>query len=175
VHLRTDGNHGLPSGTVAIAPSLKYLERAYDAAKYGEVARKPYLEATTQGDIVSIHVQSAPYFLRGADWNEARAGVESIAIETLAECFPGLKASIRAVRTLTPADLEREYALTEGDPNHGQLILDQMFFMRPMPGWSNHATPIDALHLCGSGMHGGAGISGAAGRNAARAVLAAKR
>ena len=71
-------------------------------------------------------------------------------------------------------DLERDYALTEGDPNHGQLILDQMFFMRPMPGWSNHATPIDALYLCGSGVHGGGGISGTAGRNAAKALLAAK-
>ena len=96
------------------------------------------------------------------------------AIDTLAEQFPSLKASIRSVRTITPADLEREWSLTEGDLNHGQLILDQMFFMRPLPGWSNHATPIDALHLCGSGVHGGAGISGAAGRNAARQVLAAK-
>ena len=159
---------------LAIAPTLKYLERAFDAAKYGELAQRPYLEITTNGDVVSIHMQSAPYKLRGTDWGQARAEVERIAIDTLAERFPALKASIRDVRTITPADLEREYALTEGDLNHGQLILDQMFFMRPMPGWSNHATPIDALYLCGNGMHGGAGISGAPGRNAAQMLLKLK-
>ena len=174
VHLRTDGSHGLPAGTLAVAPTLRYLERAYDAAKYGELAAQPYLEATTSGDVVSLHVQSAPYALRHADWTGARAEVERIAIDTLAEHFPALKASIREVRTLTPQDLERDYALTEGDLNHGQLLLDQMFFMRPMPGWSNHATPVDGLSLCGSGVHGGGGISGAAGRNAAQALLKAK-
>lgn len=174
VHLRTDGTHGLPAGTLAVAPTLKYLERAFDAAKYGELAQHPYLEVTTAGDIVSIHMQSAPFKLRNADWSDAGASVERIAIDTLAEHFPALRASIRDVRTLTPMDLERDYALTEGDPNHGQLILDQMFFMRPLPGWSNHMTPIDALYLCGSGVHGGGGISGTAGRNAAKALLAAK-
>ena len=171
VHLRTDGTHGLPAGTLAIAPTLKDLERAYDAAKYGQVAQRPYLEITTQGDIVSIHVQSAPYALRGIEWNDARTQVEQTAIEMLSAQFPALKASIRDTRTIAAPDLEREWGLTEGDLNHGQLILDQMFFMRPLPGWSNHATPIDALYLCGNGMHGGAGISGAPGRNAARAVL----
>jgi len=174
VHLRTDGRHGLPAGTLAVAPTLKYLERAFDAAKYGEIAQRPYLEVTTAGDIVSIHLQSAPYKLRGADWTNARAEVERIAIDTLAEHFPALKASIHGVRTITPSDLEREYALTEGDLNHGQLLLDQMFFMRPLPGWSRHATPVDGLYLCGSGVHGGGGISGATGRNAARALLGAK-
>ena len=171
VHLRTDGSHGLPAGTLAIAPTLKYLERAFDAAKYGEIAQRPYLEVTTAGDIVSIHMQSAPYKLRGADWADARADVERIAVDTLAGHFPALKASIRETRTITPMDLERDYALTEGDLSHGQLILDQMFFMRPMPGWSNHATPVDGLYLCGNGMHGGAGISGVPGRNAAQALL----
>ena len=171
VHLRTDGSHGLPAGTLAIAPTLKYLERAFDAAKYGEIAQRPYLEMTTAGDIVSIHMQSAPYKLRGADWADARADVERIAVDTLAGHFPALKASIRETRTITPMDLERDYALTEGDLSHGQLILDQMFFMRPMPGWSNHATPVDGLYLCGNGMHGGAGISGVPGRNAAQALL----
>jgi phytoene dehydrogenase-like protein len=175
VHLRTDGSHGIPAGTLAIAPTLKYLERAFDAAKYGEIAQRPYLEVTTAGDVVSIHMQSAPYKLRGADWADARADVERIAVDTLAEQFPALRASIRDVRTITPQDLEREYALTEGDLSHGQLILDQMFFMRPLPGWSNHTTPVDGLFLCGNGMHGGAGISGAPGRNAAQALLKAKR
>src|SRR5688572_2785980 len=85
VHLRTDGTHGLTAGTLAIAPTLKYLERAFDAAKYGEIAQRPYLEVTTAGDVVSIHMQSAPYKLRGADWADARAEVERIAVDTLAE------------------------------------------------------------------------------------------
>jgi phytoene dehydrogenase-like protein len=174
VHLRTDGSHGMPAGTLAIAPTLKDLERAYDAAKYGEIAQRPYLEITTAGDIVSIHVQSAPYKLRHVDWNEARETVERIAIDTLAAHFPALKASIRETRTIVAPDLEREWGLTEGDLSHGQPLLDQMFFMRPLPGWSNHATPIDALYLCGNGMHGGAGISGAPGRNAAQMVLKSK-
>jgi phytoene dehydrogenase-like protein len=75
------------------------------------------------------------------------------------------------MQSVTPVDLEQAWGLTEGDLNHGQLILDQIFFMRPLPGWSNHRTPIDGLHLCGSGMHGGGGISGHPGRNAARAIL----
>lgn len=171
VHLLTDGKHGLPSGTLAIAPTLKYLERSFDAAKYGEIAERPYLEVTTTGDVVSIHFQSAPYRLKQENWEDARARVERIAVDTLVGHFPELKASIRALRSITPIDLERDYALTEGDPNHGQLILDQMFFMRPMPGWSTHATPVDGLYLCGSGGHGGGGISGAPGRNAAQAAL----
>ena len=171
VHLRTDGKHGLPAGTLAVAPTLKYLERAFDAAKYGEISERPYVEATTAGNIVSIHFQFAPYKLRHEDWSNARAKIERLAVDTLAVHFPALKASILELRSITPADLQQDYGLTEGDLNHGQLILDQMFFMRPMPGWSNHATPIEGLTLCGSGVHGGSGISGVAGRNATRTAF----
>lgn len=174
VHLLTDGNHGLPKGTLVIAPTVRYAERAYDAAKYGEVSKAPYLEITTAGRVVSLHVQFAPYTLRQGDWEQLRPVLERSAIDTAAAAFPQLKASIRETKSLTPLDLEKTYGLTEGDLNHGQLILDQMFFMRPIPGWSNHKTPIDGLYLCGNGIHGGAGISGASGRNAARAILKAK-
>jgi len=173
VHLRTDGSHGLPAGTLAIAPTLKYLERAFDAAKYGQISDQPYLEITSSGDIVSIHFQFSPYALRDGDWDSGRAHVEQLAVDTLARHFPALRASIRQVKSITPPDLQSIYGLTEGDLNHGQLILDQMFFMRPMPGWSNHRTPIDGLYLCGSGVHGGGGISGASGRNAAHVLLRA--
>jgi phytoene dehydrogenase-like protein len=91
--------------------------------------------------------------------------VEKLAVDTLAEYFPNLKPSIKDTKTITPKDMEETYGLTEGDLNHGQLMLDQFLFMRPMPGWSNHKTPIDNLYLCGSGVHGGGGVSGAAGRN----------
>ena len=173
VHLLTDGNHGVPEGTLVVAPSLKYLERAYDAAKYGEISEKPYLEVTTLGEVISIHFQFAPYKLKNGDWNPStslRASVESekvekIAIDTLAEHFPNLKSSIKDTKTITPKDLEETYGLTEGDINHGQLMLDQFLFMRPIPGWSNHKTPIDNLYLCGSGVHGGGGVSGVSGRN----------
>jgi phytoene dehydrogenase-like protein len=171
VHALTDGSHGLPGGTVAIAPTLKYLERAYDASKYGEISGQPYLEVTTSGPVVSIHFQFAPYKLRQGDWSTQRALVERIAVDTLSARYPAFAGSIQRTATLTPLDIEEGWGLTEGDLNHGQLILDQLFFMRPLPGWSNHRTPIDGLFLCGGGGHGGGGISGAAGRNAARQVL----
>lgn len=165
VHLLTDGNHGIPDGTVVLAPSNKYIEKAYDAAKYHQVAEHPYLEVTTAGNVVSIHFQFAAYKLKDSDWKTEAANVEKLAIRTLAEYFPTLESSIKNVRTLTPRDLEETYGLTEGDLNHGQIMLDQLMFMRPIPGWSNHTTPLDNLFLCGSGVHGGGGISGASGRN----------
>jgi phytoene dehydrogenase-like protein len=170
VHLLTDGNHGIPEATIVLAPSIKYLERAYDAAKYGEISEKPYLEVTTSGNIVSIHFQFAPYSLKTGDWRLETKKVEELAINTLVEYFPNLKSQVSDIKTITPLDLETIYGLTEGDPNHGQLMLDQFLFMRPIPGWSNHKTPIDNLYLCGSGVHGGGGISGAAGRNVVRVI-----
>jgi phytoene dehydrogenase-like protein len=174
VHLLTDGGHGLPDGTLVVAPTLRYLERAYDAAKYGEISERPYLEVTTSGTTVSIHFQFASHALRNGHWAGERATLESRAIDTLAAHAPALNDSIRKVRSITPLDLEQQWGLTEGDLNHGQLILDQALFMRPMPGWSDHRTPVDGLYLGGSGVHGGGGVSGAGGRNAARAVLRSK-
>ena len=187
VHLLTDGNHGIPEGTVVLAPSIKDLERAYDAAKYGEISERPYLEVTPSGNVVSIHFQYAPYHLKYGvqelapahatsshrppkSWDEERQLLEKIAIETLSEFFPNLKSQVSRVKSITPKDLEETYGLTEGDINHGQLMLDQFLFMRPIPGWSNHKTPIDNLYLCGSGVHGGGGVSGVSGRNAAKVV-----
>jgi phytoene dehydrogenase-like protein len=169
--VQTDGGHGLPEGTIAVAPSLRYLERAYDASKYGEMSQNPYLEVTTSGADVAIHFQFAPFALRNGDWNMLRPELEKRALDTLAFCYPSFASSVRALQSVTPLDLEQAWGLTEGDLSHGQLILDQIFFMRPLPGWSNHRTPIDVLHLCGSGGHGGGGISGTPGRNAARTLL----
>ncbi len=170
LHLLTTGQHGLPDGTSVVAPSLKYLERAYDAAKYGEISDRPYLEATTYGNVVSIHFQFAPYALKHGDWTTAAETVEKLALDTLTEFAPGLRASIIDRKLLTPRDVESVYGLTEGDLNHGQLMLDQFLFMRPIPGWSNHRTPFDGLYLCGSGVHGGGGISGVPGRNLAKVM-----
>ena len=165
VHLLTDGKHGIPDGTVALTPSIKYLEKAYDAAKYHSIAEKPYLEVTTSGNVVSIHFQFAAYQLKEGDWKTDSAKVEKFAIDALVEYFPNLNSSIKNTKVITPLDMEQTYGLTEGDLNHGQLMLDQFMFMRPIPGWSNHKTPLDNLYLCGSGVHGGGGVSGAAGRN----------
>jgi phytoene dehydrogenase-like protein len=175
LHLLTDGAHGIPDGTVVVAPNLQYLEHAYDAAKYGRLSDEPYLEITTSGRTVSVHIQFAPYRLREAEWNESGKALESRVMKVLSTHFPNLPGSVVERRLLTPLDLEQIYGATEGDLNHGQLMLDQFLFMRPIPGWSNHKTPVDNLFLCGSGVHGGGGLSGAAGRNAARAVLRASR
>ncbi len=170
VHLWTDGKHGIPEGTVVIAPSIKYLEKAYDAAKYGEISEKPYLEITTTGNVVSVHFQYAPYQLKSGAWKVEGGKVKKIALDLLAEYFPSIQLQITNYHIITPLDLEETYGLTEGDINHGQLMLDQFLFMRPMPGWSNHKTPIDNLYLCGSGVHGGGGVSGVSGRNAAQVI-----
>jgi len=170
VHLLTDGKHGIPDGTVVLAPSIKYLEKAYDAAKYHSISEKPYLDVTTSGNVVSIHFQYAPYNLKHGTWDVERETVENLAINTLSEYFPNLKSSIVNRKSLTPLDLEQIYGLTEGDLNHGQLMLDQFMFMRPIPGWSKHETPLDNLYLCGSGVHGGGGVSGAAGRNVVKVL-----
>ncbi|MBK9601777.1 MAG: hypothetical protein IPO36_08020, partial [Anaerolineales bacterium] len=125
VHLQTNGSHGIPEGTVVLAPSIKYLERAYDAAKYGEISEKPYLEVTTSGNVVSIHFQSAPYALRNSEWKVESGNIDKLAIDTLSEYFPNLKSSIVNRKLISPLDLEATYGLTEGDLNHGQLMLDQ--------------------------------------------------
>jgi phytoene dehydrogenase-like protein len=141
-----------------VAPSIRYLEKAYDAAKYGEVSEQPYLEVTTFGKAITIHFQFAPYYFKAGDWSLEKRTVDKLALATLYEYFPGLKSQIVTIKSFTPLDLEQTYGLTEGDINHGQLMLDQFLFMRPMPGWSNHKTPIDNLYLCGSGVHGGGGM-----------------
>ena len=173
IHL---GVETLPEGcspftTYLIAPSMRYLETAYDAAKYGEISEKPYLEVTTTDNVISVHFQFAPYALKQGTWNTERETIENRTINLLSQHFPNLNASISARKTITPDDLESTYSLTEGDLNHGQIMLDQFLFMRPIPGWSNHKTPIHSLYLCGSGVHAGGGISGASGRNAAKVVL----
>jgi phytoene dehydrogenase-like protein len=173
VHL---GVESLPDGmtpftTYAVAPSLRYMEKAYDAAKYGEISEKPYLEVTTTENVISIHFQFAPYQLKSGKWKVEGESLEKLAVDTLAEYFPNLQSQISSLKTITPLDLETTYSLTEGDLNHGQIMLDQFLFMRPIPGWSNHKTPIHGLYLCGSGVHAGGGVSGASGRNAAKVVL----
>jgi phytoene dehydrogenase-like protein len=170
------------SGTIVISPSLTYLERAYDAAKYGGISAKPYLEIVipTLADpslapegkhVMSIFMQYAPYHLKDGAWAEKREALGDCVIETLSEYAPNLQSLISNRQVLTPLDLEEQYGLTEGNSNHGEMMLDQLLFMRPVPGWAQYRTPIEHLYLCGAGAHPGGGVSGAPGRNAARQIL----
>jgi phytoene dehydrogenase-like protein len=158
--------------TRAVGPSLEYLERAYDDAKYGAMSRQPYLEARVEDGRVVVHVQYAPYALANGGWDDAkRRALGDLVVERLAEHAPALRGSVTGREVSTPQDLAERGGLTEGNAYHGELTLDQILFMRPVPGWSRYRTPIPGLYLCGAGTHPGGGIAGAAGRLAARQIL----
>jgi phytoene dehydrogenase-like protein len=181
--LRDGGGETSLRGTISISPSLDYLERAYDDAKYGRVSARPHLEiripsladptlAPAGKHVMSIEVQYAPYHLRDGAWDDAtRDALGDRVIDTLAAYAPDLAAAVLHRQVLTPRDLEETFSLTEGHAYHGELTLDQILFMRPVAGWSRYRTPVQDLYLCGSGTHPGGGIAGASGANAAREVL----
>jgi phytoene dehydrogenase-like protein len=171
-------------GDVAIAPSIEYLERAYDEAKYGDFSKRPYLNVVIPSlvdpsvappgkHVISCFVQYAPYNLKeGAHtWPDRREAFGDAVVDTLAEYAPGLKESILHRQVLTPWDLEQEFGLTEGNIFHGELSLEQLAFQRPAAGWAHYKTPVRDLWMCGSGTHPGGGIMGASGALAARAML----
>ena len=169
-------------GAVSISPSVAYLERAYDDAKYGEISRRPYMDivipsmldpamAPPGKHVMSIFVQYAPYHVNGG-WTDARReALGDAVIDTLAEYAPNIKSAILHRQVVTPADIERVVGLTEGNIFQGELSLQQMFFLRPAPAWSRYRTPVQGLWQCGSGTHPGGGVMGASGRNAAFALL----
>jgi phytoene dehydrogenase-like protein len=178
----------LPSGTthlrgaISISPSMDYMERAYDEAKYGEFSRRPYIDmviptltdpsmAPPGKHILSCFVQYAPYALAHRSWDDARESFGDAVVDTLAEYAPNIRNLILHRQVLTPLDLEREFSLTEGNIFQGELAPDQLFFMRPVSGWAQYKTPIKNLWMCGSATHPGGGIMGAPGRNAARQIL----
>ena len=169
-------------GTTHICPSMEYLERAWDDAKYGKPSEHPLLEITipTAYDsslapegkhVMGVFVQYAPYRLKENTWPEEKERFVQRIIDTLAAYAPNLPQAIEHVHALSPLDLEQEYGLTGGNIFHGELSLDQLFFMRPALGWARYATPVRNLYLCGSGAHPGGGVTGAPGHNAAMAIL----
>ncbi len=169
-------------GAISISPGVDYLERAYDQAKYGEFSRRPYIDlviptltdpsvAPPGKHILSCFVQYAPYALSGGTWDDQREAFGDAVVDTLAEYAPNLRNIILHRQVLTPLDLERDFGLTEGNIFQGELALEQLFFMRPVPGWAKYATPIHNLWMCGSATHPGGGVMGAPGRNAARRIL----
>ena len=170
------------SGIIHIGPDLDYLERAFDASKYGAWSPRPYMEVTIPSladaslapagaHVMSITAQYAPYRLRSTDWVDAAPRFADAAIDTLAEYAPDLKRLIVHRQVITPAELESTYGLTGGHVFHGELALDQLFAMRPLLGWARYRTPVRGLYLCGAGTHPGYGVSGLSGLNAAREVL----
>ena len=169
-------------GAISISPSVDYMERAYDQAKYGEFSRRPYIDmviptltdpsvAPAGKHILSCFVQYAPYKLAAGTWDDQREAFGDAVIDTIAEHAPNIRDIILHRQVLTPLDLEREFGLTEGNIFQGELTLEQLFFLRPAPGWAQYATPIKNLWMCGSATHPGGGIMGAPGRNAALKIL----
>ena len=168
-------------GRIHIGHEIDYLERAFDAAKYGNFSPHPYLEATIPSltdpslapdgkHVMSIYMQYAPYKLKG-DWEDQRKALGQTVVQTLAQYAPSLPEMILTHQIITPLDLEEVYGLTGGQIFHGDLALDQFFTMRPLLDWARYRTPIESLYLCGSGTHPGAGLTGGSGANAAREIL----
>lgn len=157
-------------GALVVAPSLDYLERAYDDAKHRRVAADPNLEARADGgNHVSVHFQYAPYALAAGEWDDVRRAALGRRVEALLS--PHLGATVVACSVRSPRDLEATSGWPEGQADHAELALDQLLWMRPTPALARYRTPIHGLSLCGPGMHPGAGIAGAAGANAARVIL----
>jgi phytoene dehydrogenase-like protein len=175
------------TGAISISPSLEYLERASDAAKYGAISEEPYLEAVIptildpilapEGrHVMSVLVQYAPYNLSAPGWDASRrAELGDRTVATLARYAPNLPDAILERQVSAPADLEDRFGLREGNIYHGEMTLDRLFFMRPVPGWARYDTPVRGLYLCGAGSHPGGGVTGYAGRNAARRILGRSR
>src|SRR6201987_6104730 len=169
-------------GAISISPSMDYMERAYDQAKYGEYSRRPYIDmviptltdpsvAPPGKHILSCFVQYAPYKLSHGTWDEQREAFGNTVIDTIAEYAPNIKNIIIGKQFITPLDIERQTGLTEGNIFQGELSLEQLFFLRPVAGWARYRTPIRKLYMCGSATHPGGGIMGAPGRLAALEIL----
>jgi phytoene dehydrogenase-like protein len=168
--------------TIHICPDIDYLERAWDDAKAGRPSERPLIEMTlptTYDDslappgkhIMGIFLQYAPYDLRQGDWRALRERYADHVMDLVEEYAPGFKDLVLHRQVLSPLDLEETFGLTGGNIFHGEMSPDQLFFMRPLPGWARYRTPIRDLYLCGSGTHPGGGVMGAPGYNAAREIL----
>jgi phytoene dehydrogenase-like protein len=169
-------------GAISISPSVEYMERAYDDAKHGRFSRRPFIDVVIPSltdpsvappgkHVMSCFVQYAPYHLAEGTWDEQREAFGDNVIETLAEHAPNIRKIILHRQVVTPLDLEREFGLTEGNIFQGELSREQLFFLRPVPGWARYRTPVRGLYMCGSATHPGGGIMGAPGRLAALEML----
>ncbi|HEY7574310.1 MAG TPA: NAD(P)/FAD-dependent oxidoreductase [Thermoanaerobaculia bacterium] len=169
-----------------LVPSLEYAELSYEASRRGDIPRELWVDcvvatnvdtslATAGRHVVTCFVQFVPYRLREGDWESRREELGDRVVERIGEYAPNVPRSVLARQVLTPLDLERVYGLTEGNIFHGDLNLEQLFFLRPVSGWADYRTPIEGLYLCGAGAHPGGGVTGAPGHNAAKQVLRDRR
>ncbi|HUS11585.1 MAG TPA: NAD(P)/FAD-dependent oxidoreductase [Pyrinomonadaceae bacterium] len=173
---------GKLSGRIQIGPDIDYLERAFDAAKYGDYSPRPYLDITIPSlldpdlapagaHVMSVYVQYAPYKLKDGDWNSRREEFADSVVDVINNYAPNFKELIIARQVITPPDLEQTYGMSGGHIHHGEQSLDQSFTFRPLIGWAQYRTPIKGLYLCGAGTHPGGGVSGRPGANAAREII----
>jgi phytoene dehydrogenase-like protein len=169
-------------GAISISPGVEYMERAYDDAKYGRYSRRPYIDmviptltdpsvAPPGKHILSCFVQYAPYHLKEGTWDQKREEFGDTVVDTISEFAPNLRSLILHRQVLTPLDIETMFGLSEGNIFQGELTLEQLFFLRPAPGWAQYRTPVRNLYMCGSATHPGGGIMGAPGLNAANVIL----
>ena len=170
------------SGRIHIGTDIDYLERAFDAAKYGEFSQEPYCDITIPSlsdpslvapgkHVMSVFVQFAPYKLKQGDWSTRREEFADLVINQLTRYAPDLRELIIARQVITPHDLEETFGLNGGHIHHGEQSLDQFFTFRPLLGWAQYRTPLRRLYLCGAGTHPGGGVTGVPGANAAREIL----
>jgi phytoene dehydrogenase-like protein len=173
--------HDVLSGRIHIGPEIDYLERAFDAAKYGDFSTEPYLDvripslldpslAPEGRHVMSVYMQFAPYRLREGSWPRRAEALGDAVVRTLDRHAPGLERLVLGRQVITPLDLEQTYGLTGGHIYHGEPALDQLFTMRPVLGWARYRTPIRGLYLCGAGTHPGVGVTGGSGANAGREI-----
>jgi phytoene dehydrogenase-like protein len=178
----SDGFRQALSGRIHIGPGIDYLERAFDASKYGEFSTAPYLDVTIptlldpslapEGKhVLSACVQFAPFKLKEGNWSSRRKQLSDTVVKTLSIYAPNLANFIESTQVITPQDLETTYGFTGGHIFHGELALDQLFTMRPVLDWARYKTPIRGLFLCSSATHPGNGLTGASGANAAREII----
>src|SRR3984893_16581985 len=177
-----DGFRQALSGRIHIGPEIDYLERAFDASKYGQFSDAPYLDlsiptlldpslAPAGKHVLSAYVQFAPFKLRDGNWDSRRESLGETVIKTISAYSPNFAGLVEASQIITPQDLETKFGFTGGHIFHGELALDQLFTMRPVLDWARYKTPIRGLLLCGSGTHPGNGLTGACGANAAREII----
>lgn len=191
VNFALDGNPTFPGlegrsdhyrGFINVGPSLDYLERAFDDAKYGWYSRRPYIDGCIQSNVdpdmappgkavMSTFIQYAPYELAEGEWDVERENLGDVVQSRLEEIFPGFGDLVLHREVVTPLDIERTVGLTEGNIFAGEFLAPQMFFFRPAPGWNQYRTPIEGYYQCGSGTHPGGCVMGAPGRFASQQIL----
>lgn len=170
------------SGRIQIGSSLTHLERAFDAAKYGELTEFPYLMASipsvldltlapTGKHVMHVWAQFTPSRLKGRDWEDAREEIGDRIVAILDRHAPGLRGSVLHRQVETPPDLADRFGLTNGCLYHVDLSLDQLLYMRPVPGMFRYETPVDGLFLCGAGVHPGGAGTGLPGKCAATHII----